>query len=661
MVKGVLIFCIFSSAMRILSILFVIVFCLIVQNTYGNIDRNSVLIASEYYQLRTDDALYSTHKCWFYETNEYLTPEAVLSEDLPFVVFDKELHSTTQKKHQWLQFYVYNDLESTIHLNLGTGQINYVHTYIYKQQKLTAAYQHGFLENPKKFNNQRTHESKIAFPPHDTVLVLISINNYVPFHWQPRITLFNEENYTNDSSYWSPYFNTIESVFFFGAVFFAFCFVLGLYYYFRLKVYLYYLLYLSSLIVFGFSKIERVVNLLYLFKLPPELFYYMHEPSLLLMSGVYGFFLLQILDIRKDNYPELHRYILISSFTTLVSFVLLLGWIYFTHYAHHDVLMNAIIPVIQINSLITFICIFFVQSVYRNIVLIGSSCLLAAAMLTFVLDDILHLTLKLNGVVISYYILLKIGLLLEVIFFSIALGKRTYIIEEEKMSNYKKYIQQLELKNELSDKVNEFKNKALRAQINPHFLFNSLNAIDYLIGEDKLEKASAYIHQFSKLFRNVLDFSITETITLEQELETCKLYLSIEQERLNHKFEIKYKVDEQIDLHYIKLPSLLLQPFLENAIWHGIHNSNSSDLYIEIIIEEEENEHCTLKIYDNGIGRAAAIKIKQINKISHGMAITQERISIFNQTHNHKIELIIIDNPPEKQDKGTLIELKFTN
>jgi ligand-binding sensor domain-containing protein len=184
----------------------------------------------------------------------------------------------------------------------------------------------------------------------------------------------------------------------------------------------------------------------------------------------------------------------------------------------------------------------------------------------------------------------------------------------------------------LRQKIAETEMAALRAQMNPHFIFNSLNSINSFIVENKTHLASDYLTKFSRLMRLILDNSKNELITLEKELETLRLYLLMEQLRFEKKFDYAVSVAPAIDTQEIKIPPMVIQPYAENAIWHGLlHQPGKGKLDILI---EKTTQGIQIKIQDNGIGREKAAALKSKNsptRKSYGMQITGERIEQLNK------------------------------
>ncbi|MGE0560916.1 MAG: histidine kinase [Flavobacteriales bacterium] len=210
-------------------------------------------------------------------------------------------------------------------------------------------------------------------------------------------------------------------------------------------------------------------------------------------------------------------------------------------------------------------------------------------------------------------------------------------------------------------KIIELELKALKSQMNPHFIFNTLNSIQHFILENKFKDSNRYISNFSKLIRMVLNHSDKNYITLREEIDMLNLYLGIEQVRFNHEFEHRINVSEKVDLDFDKIPPMLLQPFVENAIWHGLMNKNEKGR-IEIDFDIEE-DFLLCSVTDNGIGRKAAEEIKATRKIKNksvGMIITKERLNIINNELYENMNVEVIDlYDSNNQASGTKIIVKI--
>ena len=224
----------------------------------------------------------------------------------------------------------------------------------------------------------------------------------------------------------------------------------------------------------------------------------------------------------------------------------------------------------------------------------------------------------------------------------------------------KKKLENERLQNEAHRSRIEMKAEALRAQMNPHFIFNSLNTIEGFMLQNKTFEASSFLQKFSKLIRLVLENSRHSTISLEQDLEVLRIYVQLESIRYEGTFTYEFDVDDAV-LDY-QIPPTLIQPFIENAILHGLrHRFKSSEGgFLKITVEEVEKNLVVL-IDDNGLGRENARKNRENNtiagKTSIGMDNTAERLRLFSPD----AKLIISDLNPNAPDGnvGTRVELRL--
>jgi anti-sigma regulatory factor (Ser/Thr protein kinase) len=177
--------------------------------------------------------------------------------------------------------------------------------------------------------------------------------------------------------------------------------------------------------------------------------------------------------------------------------------------------------------------------------------------------------------------------------------------------------------------------KALRAQMNPHFLFNAINSIQNYILKKDAKTAQSYLSKFARLIRNVLESSEYEYITLKEETDHMALYMELEKLRSSNKFDYKISVDGSVNVEHVLIPPLLLQPYVENAILHGLLPLPGNNGILEFSLARK-NDEIIITIEDNGIGRKKAAELKQKKELSHhsmGLKVSQERISILNVLH----------------------------
>ena len=205
--------------------------------------------------------------------------------------------------------------------------------------------------------------------------------------------------------------------------------------------------------------------------------------------------------------------------------------------------------------------------------------------------------------------------------------------------------QKEKLKTQFNAKVSELEMNALRAQMNPHFVFNCLNSINRLVLFNKTDAATDYLNKFSKLLRKVLDNSRSNFISLKEEINTLDLYLEMEKLRFDHNFSYKINIDPNLEIDEIPMPPMLIQPFVENSIWHGLQHSQKESKIIELDLKDKEGI-LIITIQDNGIGREASKKIKEqrLNTHkSHGLQVIKERVEILQNLYHLQIDIETID------------------
>jgi LytS/YehU family sensor histidine kinase len=203
--------------------------------------------------------------------------------------------------------------------------------------------------------------------------------------------------------------------------------------------------------------------------------------------------------------------------------------------------------------------------------------------------------------------------------------------------------------------------QTLRAQMNPHFIFNSLNSINRFILENNKSDSSRYLNKFSKLIRMILQNSQSSFIPLKSELESLELYIEMEMMRFDNHFSYKIIIPPELNISMLKVPPLILQPYVENAVWHGLmHKEEKGELVIEVL---QKGKDLFLKITDNGIGRKQAERIasKSATKYkSMGLLITADRIAMMQSANGSESAVIIHDLVDVHGDAaGTEVRIKI--
>jgi len=215
----------------------------------------------------------------------------------------------------------------------------------------------------------------------------------------------------------------------------------------------------------------------------------------------------------------------------------------------------------------------------------------------------------------------------------------------EKLLEKQRMVMEEALVTDFNKKVSEIEMRALRAQMNPHFLFNVLNSIKLYMVKNDSQNAAAYLTKFSRLIRLILNNSKSKMVLLSKELDALKLYIELEQLRFNNKFDFEMKINDDVDTDFFEIPPMILQPFIENAIWHGLMHKVDGKGMLSIKIDEN-NENIEIIITDNGIGRDKAQSIKTRSPTKHqsfGMKITSDRIDIVNHIYDTKASVEVID------------------
>ena len=217
-------------------------------------------------------------------------------------------------------------------------------------------------------------------------------------------------------------------------------------------------------------------------------------------------------------------------------------------------------------------------------------------------------------------------------------------------------IQNIRNRSAIKQKISETEMAALRAQMNPHFMFNCINSIDAFIYNNDKYNATLYLNKFAKLLRNILDSSKQNTVLLSKDVDTLQLYLELEELRHENKFTSKITVQHELLQSDYKVPPLIIQPFVENAILHGIKNKAGNDGFLNISIKKADDT-IQYTIEDNGIGRQAAKLITQTKQSSYGMDMSIERIKLFN--NETAASLKIEDLNEQGKQTGTKITVNL--
>jgi len=299
----------------------------------------------------------------------------------------------------------------------------------------------------------------------------------------------------------------------------------------------------------------------------------------------------------------------------------------------------------KIRQILFFFTLPILYFLFKNgtklsyVFLVGTLFLLLGVLATFwvkisfAMQDMLGLSQNSTSVV-------QIAMIFEFLCFSTALGYKTKLTQDEK--------------NRIERELSVTELKALKAQLHPHFIFNSMNSIKNFIIKKDNDKADEYLVDFAKLLRLTLLYSEKQSITLDEEIEFAELYIKAESLRFKHSFDYQIIVEDSIDTESIKIPPLIFQLYIENAIEHGLlAKEGKKKLKIEI---QDKGKYIICAIDDNGIGRekAAQINTSPANHTSVGTKLNQQRIDLYNALREDNINVSIIDKP---YGEGTRVEI----
>ncbi len=381
-----------------------------------------------------------------------------------------------------------------------------------------------------------------------------------------------------------------------------------------------------------------------------------------LIHFTYLLFISSYLNLKKES-PNIHKFLKLAAYLMIACFFIFQFKGIFPSF---NSLFKPMIIIANIIIIIIVFLIYFSKIPHRKLIVIGSMLLILFGTFSIVYN--VNRSFNTNIFWFLPFVFYSYGVLLELLFFTIALNKKTQLIHTEHKKLRERYTENLEtelaeritkskeqdmlleeerIKNitsEFEQKIAQTEIKALRAQMNPHFIFNCLNSIEFFNANNQIEKSSEYLTKFSRLIRLVLENSRSEKITLENEFETLKLYIEMEAMRFRDKIKYQIIIDPKLDIYETQIPPLLVQPYVENAIWHGLMHKEEGG---EVIIKASKLSNILIKIeiIDNGIGRARALEYKSKSAIknkSFGMKVTAERIELINQMYkvNTKIEII---------------------
>lgn len=486
--------------------------------------------------------------------------------------------------------------------------------------------------------------------------------------------------------------SNLIGIYFCGAISILIFFILLLLVKNREKIYFHYSFFLLFILFYGIVHIQSLSAIVSLF--PSSLFSKrLIEPTTIVSFGFYIFFSIELLNIQSQR-NSLYKHLRAFGVGCFVYSILYFLLFPFLNSLEYWVFIGA-------RAIIFPLSFYFIIDILKNINSPLKRYFLMGSSAYFIGSVVASLRYTLPNLPVDFlyklapYVYFEVGILIEILFFALALGHRIYGVHQEKEESSKALIQQLYINEKLAVQLNlkleeEMKEQLLQLRaaknqlqnqvkerlqaeheislaqseilarklhISPHFIFNCLNAIKYLIQSGQNEEASKYLIVFSKFIRMVLNASEEPLITLYQELSIIKNYLKLEQWRYDNEFSIVLTGMDNPGLHTFSIPPLLLQPFVENAIWHGLLNSRQKGKEIKIeVFSAQKQWH--IRINDNGIGRKEArqYSLKRLYK-RMGITLSKERIRLYNIKYQKNLKFTITDKESiEGKPLGTQVE-----
>ncbi|MEM6807174.1 MAG: histidine kinase, partial [Bacteroidota bacterium] len=508
-----------------------------------------------------------------------------------------------------------------------------------------------------------------AFPPHYKFLpieltpferthVFVKVENFAWKNSRCKVELLTQNGMHN--KLWRIGYEERLDIYWgvatFGITFFLFLYTLLQYIQNQERVYLYYCLYLLSFSLYFLNTLE-VGESITLWISYWGMGYFFWEIVLNHVPLIFYALFVQEFFHTKDKDPTLHR---VLTYLSLIVLGLLSVELILWTFGYHD-FVRAILFFTRILIFISSICILIFmhqrlrQNPFAQYIILGSLLALIGSTFTLLIG-LIKLVWGFN-LISNLLQPTRISVLLEILLFSFTLGLRSKQIENELIE---KELAQKELESELLNT----EIKALKAQINPHFVSNCLNSVKKLIQEGQMDKAISYLVSFSSFIQKIVGYSLESTVSLEEEIEASERYLEIEKMAMGPNFSYAFTLpDNPNSLDFVQVPPFSLQPFLENAVRYAFPHYEGREKWINILLEDTgESVRCTIE--DNGIGINAArlLQKRKVLKESTGIGIpnVHERFRLANIIQETDMSVRVLDKSDlEEEFSGTLVILEF--
>ena len=444
-----------------------------------------------------------------------------------------------------------------------------------------------------------------------------------PYYLHPVASRFSNEYFTKEFVY-----DQVAYLLFIGGMMLMVLYSFSIYFMNRDKLFNYYAIYLLTLVLYLGVRMPLLNNPLT--DSFPRLMHAYNELIQVLVNITYLLFAAHFMNARV-YYPKLRVAINYAIRFLVLIMVVQLGLMLsgrFAYLEHHLVQFERYFMIIFTVVSYIYMIIHLKQRIVIFL-LAGSLIFLVGAVMAMFLFQIKYMML---------------GAATEVFIFSLAMGYRIKLVEQEK--------------NAIETEITKVKLTALRAQMNPHFIFNSLNSIRAYVISNETRKASDYLTKFARLIRHILHYSSLDNITLEAELEVLNLYVDLEQMRYRTDFGYSVEIPRGLNPKNLLVPPLIFQPYLENAIGHGLAPKQGPKK-LQLIFGQTMSK-LVVTIRDNGVGRSYSKKTRiDPSHKSMAMELTQKRIYLLDDNHSKNENILITDLFDNGRPAGTEVKIQL--
>jgi sensor histidine kinase YesM len=451
---------------------------------------------------------------------------------------------------------------------------------------------------------------------------------------------------------------------FIGITFFQAIFILVQYTIYKRSEYQFYFLYILSITIYLYISLEQQIGFTHMHTSYPQLVRILNIP--LMMFAFWMYILFGKKFIEPHYVEKIKRYVYWIE-RTFVSAIIVNVCIIPFHLSDNTInyIFLPLAFLVFIQGMIIFFKLYFQKDPLNNFLLAGGF-LIAVGGITGPILSLFLPNMGLGNPLIYYA--LEASVLCELLLLNTGLVYKTIFIQKKVNTAQQLFFEEFQknkiLQHEITEtgkQVAEIQLAALSAQMNPHFIFNCMNSIQKYVLKNEKDNAINFLQNFSELMRNVLENSGKTKIMLDEEINILEKYIKLEQQRLDGGFDYRIEISAGLQTDFFEIPGMLIQPYVENAIWHGIMNITEKDKKGLLTIKFMHEEHyikCIVE--DNGVGRKKAAVLENQKSPQHksfGMAISQKRLALLKAENEDIPEIKIEDLFCNGKPAGTRVSI----